>query len=302
MTELVESRCEDCSRKSFQCTPCSKQDVTVRKLMREQAKANVMLSQYRLFEFPPMPPPAPLVLDNQVVFPPPSISSPMLNVSSDPLAAPSILQASPTTPTKRLREDVPAVPKKLAANASPSVIPVPKAANKKAIVKQSAVKTPGVLSTTSPTVRRDEFDLESDDASKIPVPKVPAVPKKLAAKASPSAIPVPKAAVKIAAVKAAPESDSASSNCDTCSCCSDSESDDSPPIVTGKAKEGQKPPKMAKISLVERSLVIDWCSKDRKDGKMNNARWIRNGGAKGSTMTATSGEVRTSGAYEALAT
>ena len=34
---------------------------------------------------------------------------------------------------------------------------------------------------------------------------------------------------------------------------------------------------------------------------MLNGRWIRNGGAKGSTMTATSSEVKTSGAYDCLA-
>ena len=70
-----------------------------------------------------------------------------------------------------------------------------------------------------------------------------------------------------------------------------------------KVKNGihkEKTSKMAKITLVERNCVMEWCHKERKDKKMNHARWIRNGGAKDSSMTATSGEVRTSGAYEAL--
>jgi uncharacterized membrane protein len=60
--------------------------------------------------------------------------------------------------------------------------------------------------------------------------------------------------------------------------------------------------KMSRITKEERNLVTVWIQKRRKDGKMTNGRWIRNGGAKGQTMTATSGEVKTSGAYDALAT
>jgi hypothetical protein len=71
----------------------------------------------------------------------------------------------------------------------------------------------------------------------------------------------------------------------------------------GAADEDVKTSKdrLPRITAEERSCVCDWIAKDRKDGKMNNGRWIRNGGAKGATMTATSSEVKTSGAYEALA-
>ena len=58
---------------------------------------------------------------------------------------------------------------------------------------------------------------------------------------------------------------------------------------------------MPRISADERTHVSVWVEKPRADGKMCNGRWIRNGGAKGSTMTATSGEVKTSGAYDSLA-
>ena len=75
MTEIVDSRCKDCSSKSFQCTPCSKKDVTVRKQMVLARKAQVLLSAYKLkFDFPAMPPPAPLVANGQVLYPPPATS------------------------------------------------------------------------------------------------------------------------------------------------------------------------------------------------------------------------------------
>jgi hypothetical protein len=71
--------------------------------------------------------------------------------------------------------------------------------------------------------------------------------------------------------------------------------------VATQAKGDVKKEKMCKITVDERIFVCTWISKVRKDGTMTNGRWIRNGGAKGATMTATSGEVRTSGAYDALA-
>jgi hypothetical protein len=68
-----------------------------------------------------------------------------------------------------------------------------------------------------------------------------------------------------------------------------------------KKTRQEKKKKMPRISKEERLCVCDWIRKLRKDQKMLNGRWIRNGGAKGQTMTATSSEVKTSGAYEALA-
>lgn len=68
-----------------------------------------------------------------------------------------------------------------------------------------------------------------------------------------------------------------------------------------KSKKNPPKPKMKRISKDERQSVCDWIAKLRKDGKMNNSRWIRNGGAKGQTMTATSAEVKTLGAFDSLA-
>ena len=82
-----------------------------------------------------------------------------------------------------------------------------------------------------------------------------------------------------------------------------SESDDSSSVGTDDEDEAEKAPakKMARISKEERDVVCTWIQKTRPDGRMNNGRWARNGGAKGATMTATSGEVKTSGAQDALA-
>ena len=154
-------------------------------------------------------------------------------------------------------------------------------------------------------------------------------PKKPAVKAAPlpqAAVdsPPPKKVVQVAvtpkkpAVKAAPlaplVADDAGDDSSSSETCSNSESEleedgwedeeqadeDSGKAVVAVSKDG-KAPKMSKITVQERECVMEWLAKPRKDNKMNNARWIRNGGGQGATMTATSGEVRTSGAYEALA-
>jgi hypothetical protein len=285
MTELVDSRCKDCRSKSFQCTPCSNKDVTVRKQIVQARKAQVVLSKYQLFEFPAMPPPAPLVANGQVLYPPPA-----------------------TSPIKRLRDEFsmsddevalkkPAAPEKPAAKVAqlPQAAVVQVAVTPKKSAAQVAQLPPAAV-----------------DSPPVPQLKKPAAPKKSAAKVAQ----LPQAAVvqvavtpKKPAAKVVDADEGSSSSSETCS---DSESEDNnfededDEIVVGKGKEEgkevQKTPKMAKITLVERNVVVEWCSKERKDKKMNNARWIRNGGAKGSSMTATSGEVRTSGAYEALAT
>ncbi len=84
------------------------------------------------------------------------------------------------------------------------------------------------------------------------------------------------------------------SDSDDCSC-SSSGSQTSDNVTTKK-----KVQKMPRITKEERTSVCDWIQKERSDGKMLNGRWIRNGGAKGATMTATSAEVKTSGAYDSF--
>jgi hypothetical protein len=71
--------------------------------------------------------------------------------------------------------------------------------------------------------------------------------------------------------------------------------------VLGETTKKSRGPTMPRINITERACVENWLQKSRKDGKMKNARWIRNGGAKGQSMTATSCEVKTLGAYESLA-
>jgi hypothetical protein len=79
-----------------------------------------------------------------------------------------------------------------------------------------------------------------------------------------------------------------------------SDSDDGEEGALGLPVGQPRKPPMPRILQSERVVVECWLQKNRKDGKMVNARWIRNGGAKGQGMTATSGEVKTAGAHEAL--
>ena len=95
-----------------------------------------------------------------------------------------------------------------------------------------------------------------------------------------------------------PKEDSTSSSSESDNDGNDSEGSEGV-VGKGVTKTRQKP--IPRIKQDERVCVENWIQKCRKDGKMLNARWIRNGGAKGQSMTATSGEVKTSGAYEALA-
>jgi hypothetical protein len=74
MSELVNSRCKDCSPKLHQCTPCSVKDVTVRKKMREEMRAlkrkDALAQQpLQLTFFPTMPAPASLQIMGEVQWP-----------------------------------------------------------------------------------------------------------------------------------------------------------------------------------------------------------------------------------------
>ena len=119
MSELVNSRCKDCSPKSFQCTPCAKLDITVRKRLnlikkQEREKQQQQQASVRLFTpnqaleddfvYPPMPHPAPLAIHDQVMYPPPSplsIASPCMGSSSKGSSVvPINLLTSPSSPPK----------------------------------------------------------------------------------------------------------------------------------------------------------------------------------------------------------
>jgi hypothetical protein len=245
MSELVNSRCKDCSPQSFQCTPCSKLDVTVRRQMRqkkEQKKHDQ--SPVCLFPlphvFPSMPEAVPLSIHGQVMHPL-SIASPNMGNVISPVSPPVKVQKTATK-----------------AKAIPKVLFTPKASTKPAVVVTPVITyaSPAavLLSTTATTKRlRDEFDINSEEEES-------------------DAVSVSSSASSLTETGEAPKKDANS-----------------------------KPAKMARITKEERVSVCDWIIKDRQDGKMLNGRWIRNGGAKGATMTATSSEVKTSGAYEALA-
>ena len=188
---------------------------------------------YANYVFPPMPPPASLVIYGQQVYPledsPPSPSAPQKPLSQIPLPK------TPSAPQKPL-----------------SQIPPP--------------KTPSAPKTFS----------------RIPPPKTPSAPPK-------TIIGKKRKAVE----KASPSSSDLDSDSGGSAHTDDEALKNSP---TGKKT------KMSRISKDEREAVDCWITKSRGDGKMTNGRWIRNGGAKGATMTATSGEVKTSGAWDALAT
>jgi hypothetical protein len=234
MSELMNSRCKDCSPKAYQCSACASNDVTVRKAARLAKKMQLQHQGTKLFptvvdivltsvvspqlpnpvtfasvntlppvspglvsEFPSMPPPAPLFAYGQQLFPEAVDASTFMNV-----------EARPFTPlSKRLRDH-------------------------------------DELSLTSSFSSDSECDAEG------------------------SAI---------------------------------STADDEEAEVSSKQNDKTKT-KMTRITKEERNVVCVWITNDRPDGKMTNGRWIRNGGAKGATMTATSGEVKTSGAYDSLAT
>jgi hypothetical protein len=163
--------------------------------------------------------------------------------------------------------------------------------------KSAAVKNPKPLGHLHLVQKRLHDDLDVDSSSddshhrarhKLPLP----IPSRADLAALQQKLQVKMDALqqkrqKLSCVK----SRSSSASDDTTSCDEDVEDED---VKTSKDR-------LPRITAEERSCVCDWIAKDRKDGKMNNGRWIRNGGAKGATMTATSSEVKTSGAYEALA-
>jgi hypothetical protein len=168
---------------------------------------------------------------------------------------------APTPIAKKLPAAQPSTPKK------PAVV---KAAPKKQPAKPSTTKsTPGApLATVAAGCKRphNEVDLDSDSDD---------------------------SHARAAYKNQDDEDDEVSNDSDDASSESSVSTDD-------VAKKEAAKPKMPRITKEERTSVCEWIVKSRPDGKMLNGRWIRNGGAKGATMTATSAQVKTSGAYEAL--
>ncbi len=236
-----------------------------------------------------MPPPAPLVVNDQFLHPPP-VASPIkrprdeFSLDEDDSPPQRVVQVA-VTAKKKAPGKVAQSPQ--AAAVQVAVTPKKNAPGKVAQSPQAAV----VQVTVTPKKNAPGNVAQSLQAA---VVQVAVTPNK-----SPGNV--------VHLPEPADDADEGSSSSETCSN-SDSgeedgeeeieEMDPAPPVnVVGNAKA----PKMAKITVAERTNVMEWLQKLRKDKKMDNGRWIRNGGAHGATMTATSGEVRTSGAYVALA-
>lgn len=291
MAELLESRCNACRPKSFQCTPCYKNDVTVRKQMAAAKKVErEKQDPVRLFpadtakapevlredgqRYPPMPEPAPLTLFGVQVFPPPtnlfpppstppSIAAPFLNAVANPFCAPTV-SGPPTVPASSIAKK-PSPKKPAATPKKPSKVSNPQYGRWVRNDGEKVVTTPESTPTGCKIKRpHNETDLDSDSDD--------------------------------SHTRAAHKSPDASSSSE-----SDDESSVSDGTDDGSSKVALAKPKMPRITKEERTAVCEWIVQPRADGKMLNGRWVRNGGAKGVSMTATSSEVKTSGAYEALA-
>ena len=204
-------------------------------------------------------------------------------------------------------------------NSPPSPVPVPAtlAAHPPVAVALS-IAPPSPVPVPSPLVAHPPVAVALSNAPPSPVPvpvplavlvdAVPPVAKSQAAKrqriskTKPAAKPAAKAKAKpnkYAEFALSGEEDSSADD-EVSSSASDSSDSGDGRVVGAKVPKGRKKP-MPRITPDERTCVEKWLQKSRKDGKMLNARWIRNGGAKGQSMTATSCEVKTQGAYDALA-
>jgi hypothetical protein len=246
--ELMNSRCKACSPQAFQCSDCASLDRTVKKNLR-LAKKNIHNQQLPsvLFSdvpsshvYPPMPAPAPLFVNGQVLVP--------VSIAS------------------------PGISRQLSVHGQ--IVPLPLAL--------SPPKTVPLSGATATGVTDFEFlsPLHNGKRHCPPSLKRPVKPKP----------------ADLTDTDHSGHSDSSVSATGHSTDAEEAEEDTSGLCVLPKQK-----PKMSRITNDERAVVCIWIFKTRSDGRMTNGRWIRNGGAKGSSMTATSGEVKTSGAHDALA-
>ena len=297
MSELVDSRCQGCFLTRYQCSVCQQLDKTIKKNYRsrratERAKPPPFglgtASPIRLYEpatpvATPVASPVAKVLDR--------FDSLDASVAVFPAIVESVVnQLNHLSPTR--------------APQSSDGLQVRSDLNGLRGVNTEFVSPPpGFVSPPPP-----EFGFPHPSTAGVlfPMSAIPSRPdhphppananSKIASKAS--------AATMLPAKRKDKDLDLTSSGSDSDS---DSETGDDDEQLTGYEhnisgkKTSDKKKKMPRISKEERECVCDWIRKLRKDGKMLNGRWVRNGGAKGSTMMATSSEVKTSGAYEALA-
>ena len=274
MSELADSRCQDCSPKAFQCSHCAVKDITIKKNARLAKKAARQPSPVRLFP-----------LDGVFAAVPASVASPAVPVAShasvvmSPVVPIASFMLAPLSPV------VPYAP--LCLGPLPPADPVvdyctyefpPMGSPAPLFFNGQCMHPP---QTPAHKRAHDAFDLNSSSDE-----------EHYQALAASS-----KSTVKSAVKKTPKKKDAASTGSESEHSSSSGDTDDE-----GESAAKKTPAKkMSRITKDERECVCVWIQKDRPDGKMCNGRWIRNGGAKGATMTATSGEVKTSGAHDSLA-
>ena len=145
-----------------------------------------------------------------------------------------------------------------------------------------------------PTIVEDPVPAVIDQIEPPPPAAVPPPPPAAVPPPAPAAVKRQRAKGKIS--EAAKESVVSESEA------SESEDDDCEnEHVLGQTSKKVRGPSLPRINITERACVENWLQKNRKDGRMKNARWIRGAGAKGQSMTVASSEVKTQGAYESLA-
>jgi len=210
---------------------------------------------------PPSPVPVSATLATLAELPPVAVA--LSNAPPSPVPVPAVLAAHPSVAVAL-------------SNAPPSPVPVPAAL---------AAHPPVAVALSNAPVP--------------PVPKPQAAKRQRNSKTKPAAKITAKD--KFAEFEfTGDEEDECSADDEVSASASNSSDSGGDKVVGAKVSKGRKKP-MPRITPEERKCVEKWLQKSRKDGKMLNARWIRNGGAKGQSMTATSSEVKTQGAYDALA-
>ena len=263
MSELFDTRCFDCKKQSYQCSGCQKLDKVRKAELRQSVKSKKSAATV---------PQAPLVSHLAASDIPPAFDSaqPVSETSATPASDTTAATAPPFTMEPTCLADA------IHSSSSESLdsLGVPK------IKGLSFQKPPKKKRTRSLKPFPAELS-DADDVAKSSVTAVKGSKAKAPKKAKKAAPPPPKS--------------DASNSSDSSSCDGDDEDEEGGGAVKKKGKS------MPRISVKERHYVEKWIKKTRHDGSMTNGRWIRNGGAKGQAMTATSGEVKTNGAHDALA-
>jgi hypothetical protein len=285
--ELINSRCKVCSPHDHQCSACLSVDKTAKKAARAAITAKKQLSVNTV----PIQTGSPHILDFYDALEP-------LVAMEPAIVARVVDHLSPLRVVSPLPEFVSPLPSTSLNGAVPlSALPPLPSLGFVSPPPSTSLNAAGVVVTHVFPAMGGAAPLSINGQVLFPMT---ASPKNTKSASKASATTFASLATKLLPVKRKDPVDLTSES-------SEGESADSSSSQTGeddedtKRKEEVKKKKLRRITKEEQVCVCDWISKPRKDGKMLNGRWVRNGGAKGSTMTATSSEVKTSGAFEALA-